>query len=77
MRTNPLRNAKSYIFSSLSMSLMLFTQLANGQANTTISDKSATPKYKDANLAIEDRVADQLPRMTRSTAFRPPSATGY
>ncbi len=42
--------------------LLLFTLAANGQVKPAADP--GTPRYKDARLPVEDRVADLLPRMT-------------
>jgi len=54
--TNPMRHTRFYLFSGLLIGLILFTLTANAQ--------SGAPRYRDASLSIEDRVADLLPRMT-------------
>ena len=54
--TNPMRHTRFYLFSCLLIGLILFTLTANAQ--------SGAPRYRDASLSIEDRVADLLPRMT-------------
>ena len=47
---------------------MLFSHAAIGQAKPASDSKpaaqAAAPRYKDASLPIQDRVADLLPRMT-------------
>jgi beta-glucosidase len=72
--TNPMRTSRLYLGSAVLIGLMVFTVAASGQAQPAGKDKSAgqanpdaqagAPKYKDASLPIEDRVADLLPRMT-------------
>ena len=66
---NPIRDARPYVVSCLLAVLMLFTHPANAQAKAAGQPKAASPaasapRYKDASLPIEDRVADLLPRMT-------------
>jgi beta-glucosidase len=51
-----MRHTRFYLFSGLLIGLILFTLTANAQ--------SGAPRYRDASLSIEDRVADLLPRMT-------------
>jgi len=60
--TNSLRNYRLYAVSCLSLGLFLFIPAAGGQQQP--ASQPAAPRYKDAGLAIEDRVADLLPRMT-------------
>ena len=72
--TNPMRTARLNLGSVVLFGFMVFTVAALGQAPPAGKDKSAgqanpdaqagAPKYKDASLSIEDRVADLLPRMT-------------
>ena len=66
--TNAMRNARLYVIPALLVSLFLFTLTAKGQTKPISPDKPAAqavdPKYKDASLPIQDRVADLLPRMT-------------
>jgi beta-glucosidase len=57
-----MRNGRLYVVSGLLMSLMLFALAANGQEKPAA--QASAPRYKDASLPIEDRVADLLPRMT-------------
>jgi beta-glucosidase len=60
--TKSLRSISTYLVSSLVLCLVLFTVAANGQEKAAApADK---PRYKDASLPIQDRVADLLPRMT-------------
>jgi len=58
---NPMRNALLYTSSALLMSLIVFSAAA---AQDKPAAQPASPRYKDASLPIEDRVADLLPRMT-------------
>ncbi len=60
--TNQTRNSRLILLPGLLLGLMLFTSTANSQE--TKAAQASTPKYKDASLPIEDRVADLLPRMT-------------
>lgn len=72
--TNPMLTSRLYLGSAVLIGLMVFTVAASGQAQRGGKDKTAgpvnpdvqasSPKYKDASLPIEDRVADLLPRMT-------------
>ena len=72
--TNPMRASRLYPGLAVLIGLMVFTVAAPGQAQPAGKDESAgqanpntqagAPKYKDASLSIEDRVADLLPRMT-------------
>src|SRR6476659_3213730 len=56
----PMRNFLKYSSLCFSICLVLFALAAVSQEkNTTATDK---PRYKDASLPIEDRVADLLPR---------------
>jgi beta-glucosidase len=57
--TIALRTAR---YSLIPAFLLLFTLAANGQVKPAADP--GTPKYKDASLPVEDRVADLLPRMT-------------
>ena len=57
--TIPIRNFSKYLSSCFLMCLVSFALTAVGQEKTP--DK---PRYKDASLPIEDRVADLLPRLT-------------
>ena len=59
---NPIRNARLYVLSALLMSLTFFALEASAQEKPAAQDNA--PRYKDASLPIEDRVADLLPRMT-------------
>ncbi len=71
--TNPMRTARLYLAPAVLIGLMVFPVAANGQAEPNGKDKAAgetspasdvpQPKYKDASLPIEDRVADLLARM--------------
>ena len=56
------RSFSVYLVSGLLMSLVLTAVLASGEDKPAA--QSATPRYKDASLPIQDRVADLLPRMT-------------
>jgi hypothetical protein len=60
--TNPTRSISRHMASGLLSSLVLFAVIASGQEKTTA--KGDNPRYKDASLPIQDRVADLLPRMT-------------
>lgn len=66
--TNSLRNARLSMVSYLLISILLFTPTAKGQAKAGGQAQPGMapgePRYKDAGLPIEDRVADLLPRMT-------------
>src|ERR1017187_2338006 len=78
--TTPMRTGRPYLIPVLMMSVMLFALAANGQAKPASKNKPASkdkaaaqvqpapkpplPRYKDASLPIEDRVADLLARMT-------------
>jgi beta-glucosidase len=57
-----MRTARMHPVALLLMSLMLFPLLASGQEKPAAP--AGTPRYKDASLPIQDRVADLLPRMT-------------
>ena len=57
-----LRSISRSLVPGLLLSLVFSTLAAIGQDMT--SSQSASPRYKDAGLPIEDRVADLLPRMT-------------
>jgi beta-glucosidase len=69
-----MHTARLYLGPAVLIGLVVFTVAALGQAQPAGKDKSAgqanpngqagAPKYKDASLPIEDRVADLLPRMT-------------
>jgi beta-glucosidase len=59
---NPMRNISKLLLSGLLMSLVLFSANAAGQDKAAA--KEDAPRYKDASLPIQDRVADLLPRMT-------------
>jgi beta-glucosidase len=65
---NPRSYARLLVLPAVLMSLMLPTLAANGQDKPTVPDNAATqagvPRYKDASLPIEDRVADLVARMT-------------
>ena len=71
---NPMRTALLYVASAVLTGLMVFAVAANGHAQAAGAEKTAgrtapaaqapQPRYKDASLPIEDRVADLLPRMT-------------
>ena len=54
--------ARLYVVAGLTMILMLLTLGANAQEKPKV--EPAAPRYKDASLPIEDRVADLLQRMT-------------
>jgi beta-glucosidase len=65
------RTSKSRCFSTIGLvlaCLIAHSSMANGQATPTTNAVTKTdtgvPRYKDASLSIEDRVADLLPRMT-------------
>jgi beta-glucosidase len=58
----PMRTLRLSVISALLLSLVPFTVAANSQEPS--SPQAGTPRYKDAGLPIEDRVADLLPRMT-------------
>ena len=66
--TNPIPALRLYTVSTLLFCLMLFSHAAIGQAKPASDSKPAAqataPRYKDASLPIQDRVADLLPRMT-------------
>jgi len=66
--TNSTRTVRCCLLSGLLMSLMVFTVGINGQSKATAPAQPAAggdqPRYKNASLPIEDRVADLLPRMT-------------
>ena len=64
--TNSTRTFRSCLLSGFLMSLMMFTAGANCQAKDAAQPAAGgdQPRYKDASLPIEDRVADLLPRMT-------------
>lgn len=57
--TKPTRTAGLFLIPVL---LSVFTLAVHGQ--TTPATGGSEPRYKDASLPIEDRVADLLPRMT-------------
>ncbi len=57
-----MRSIPRILLSGLLMSLVLFPVTASGQEKAAA--KEDTPRYKDAGLPIQDRVADLLPRMT-------------
>ena len=57
-----MRTARMHPVALLLTSLMLFPLLASGQEKPVAP--AGTPRYKDASLPIQDRVADLLPRMT-------------
>jgi beta-glucosidase len=56
------RNSSRYLLTGLVLSLVLFSVAGSGQDKS--GAQSSTPRYKDASLPIQDRVADLLPRMT-------------
>jgi hypothetical protein len=60
--TNPFRNASPKSLFAFLMSLTLFVMAADGQVTTTAP--AGASRYRNASLAIGDRVADLLPRMT-------------
>lgn len=72
--TNPMPTARLDTISAVLIGLMVFPLAVNGQAKAAGTDKTPgqttpaslapQPRYKDASLPIEDRVADLLPRMT-------------
>jgi beta-glucosidase len=65
---NPIRFSSLFMLSGLLLSLAGFTLTAFAQERTPDTDKTAAPakapRYKDASLPIEDRVADLVGRMT-------------
>ena len=61
MKNTP-RIVRVHLFSALLITLLLSTVAATGQQAPRSVD--GIPKYKDATLPIEDRVADLLARMT-------------
>ena len=60
--TIPVRNFSRYLFSCFLMCLVLFAFGCRWPGKATVATDK--PRYKDASLPIEDRVADLLPRMT-------------
>ena len=72
--TSPMRSARLDLISAVLSGLMMFILAAIGEGQAAVADKTpaqttsamqaAQPRYKDAGLPIEDRVADLLPRMT-------------
>jgi len=59
------RNTRLFVLSALLTTIGFFSLAAAAQEQSTDAAKSAaTPRYKDASLPIQDRVADLLPRMT-------------
>ena len=59
--TSPMRNALLSVSSALLMSLTISSAAF---AQEKPAAQPASPRYKDASLPIEERVADLLPRMT-------------
>jgi beta-glucosidase len=57
-----MRTIRPHSISVVLLSLVLFAIAANAQNKPAV--QPIEPRYKDANLPIEDRVADLLPRMT-------------
>jgi beta-glucosidase len=72
LHLNTLRTSRIPVISSLIpgllLSLVMVTAAASAQDKPAVLDKpvapAGTPRYKDASLPVEDRVADLLPRMT-------------
>jgi len=80
MMKSPLRSLRLQLIAGLVISLMVLPLTAGGQAKPVSKPKTASPakpatpdkpaasadapRYKDASLPIEDRVADLLSRMT-------------
>jgi beta-glucosidase len=60
--TNLTRNALLHSISGL-LAILIFLTLASSSQEPPTA-QTGTPRYKDASLPIEDRVADLLPRMT-------------
>jgi beta-xylosidase len=60
--TNPIRLRSLRLLGAALMSLFAFSVAAGAQLKP--APKPDVPRYKDASLPIEDRVADLLPRMT-------------
>lgn len=67
--TNIFANSRRFFFASLLASLMSLPLFVHAQAGVagpeSPKSQQAAPPYKDANLPIEDRVRDLLPRMTQ------------
>ena len=65
---NSMRALRCCLLSGVLVTLMLFAAGVSGQANSATPERNSEagdqPRYKDASLPIEDRVADLLPRMT-------------
>jgi beta-glucosidase len=59
---NPKRNSSLYLVAVLLLGLNLIAVRANSQEKP--AKALDTPRYRDASLPIQDRVADLLPRMT-------------
>src|SRR5580698_8316077 len=57
-----MRICRLHMFSAVLISLLFFTVSANAQENP--ATKADAPRYKDATLPIDERVADLLARMT-------------
>ncbi len=66
--TDATRNARLQAVPALLMSLILLTLAAHAQEKPAVAEgttaAAGAPRYKDASLPIEDRVADLLQRMT-------------
>jgi len=60
--TISMRNLRSRLFFGFSICLILFALAANAQESAAA--QAGAPRYRNAGLSIEDRVADLLPRMT-------------
>jgi beta-glucosidase len=59
---NPKNNASLYLVSVLLLGLNVYAVRGNSQEKP--AKAIDTPRYRDASLPIQDRVADLLPRMT-------------
>jgi beta-glucosidase len=59
------RNTRLFVLAAFLTVISFFSLAAAAQEQSTdVAKSAAVPRYKDASLPIQDRVADLLPRMT-------------